>query len=1245
MSSMNKIVCVAILLMMHKVLYCQPNNHGYSQGNISIPSPNASSLGSYGNIPVNMFTGLPNVNVPLYNYQFHDIHVPINLSYQYRGFRPNEHPSWVGLGWTLQAGGVVTRIKKGEPDEMEINGSSYNYCYLYNSNRWQLKNIDVGATLNSLMYGQGQKDIKSSGTLGNGGVYFFDTEPDEFAFNFNGISGSFYFDNDANIVVKTDADISLDVTVNISTSPLQLTGSIDMKRYIKEFTFTDKDGMKYIFGGDYYNDHSVEVSYGAPASKYGSGSNYEIGNNAYTSAWYLKKIESPTNHILEFIYESDYYIAEIIPNFELEQYLFGGVNYKKTNYNTYSVSVSTASYLKEIKPLNGTGTQSVKFVRDRIHLSEPSSQSNNWQGIERDYEIVPDYAGKLHQDNVTAYNIYGITITNSNLDKTFENRFQKLKAIELYEESNLQKAYNFSYFNTYDNNTHTGRLELKDITIKGRNNGTMPYYSFDYYSTTGSHVEYGTRKVDHWGYYNGVDNLGGILDTATITDISSLVNSYTSSREPSFTQPQTTPLCAEGALQKVIYPTGGVTEFYYEPNNYRKFPSFNTSTNSIDIVTETANQLTGGIRIWKIKSIPTTDPNNTGLLPTGPAIVKKYYYTTQDAIPTNVNNVTSSGVLNSGKPKYYEAGTLNVWPYETNPIGSPSALYTNYKCLSSTPNIPLLDGAHVGYSKVVEEYGDGSYKVYEFSNSDNGTNNQYADKATNIKVTTFDLGSGVVDYDLDYNSVVSMSHERGKLLSEKYYTSTGILKKSIVHEYNDDPARFNKVINSITKMGKVINNPVNPSVPYYTVRSYANRVYTYHHYLKKITETEYLDNSTTMQLVKEYQYDADRNVVNTKYYNSNNTIDENVVSFSNNPVYVTPASYIGATLVDGIKKLRSLKIRNAPIEELKRKTVNGTAYIVDGTLYGYKADIPIVAEVHKLSISAPVLESNFVKSSLNGANQFFSDINYEKKITVPQYTLAGYATQINDFDTKTAIIRDYQQRYVVAVAKGVNLSDIAYTSFEGQYNNDMNPDPNKGNWKFKTEYMLQPYTFPLIEGNTPNNQYRGFTGNKSFKLRQDETIESQYALQSGKEYIISFWTQETANATVRQNGSVINDNVYAPHAINNPTPPGGTIVFDNYLNPRADNSLWRYTEMAFVSNGYPLVITGDGNIDELRLAPLTSTMETYTYDTEKGEITTRGNNMHDVYRYIYDEFGRLIEERERDKSLRYKYQYGIREIE
>ncbi|MCK4662468.1 MAG: hypothetical protein KAT68_06365, partial [Bacteroidales bacterium] len=107
---MKKIILPLSILLL-TVISLKSQNAGIS------PSPNSSALCSSVS-SVNLYTGVPSINLPLYKLQTKEFSLPISLSYNASGIKVEQVASWVGLGWSLNAGGVVTRVVNGSPDDV-----------------------------------------------------------------------------------------------------------------------------------------------------------------------------------------------------------------------------------------------------------------------------------------------------------------------------------------------------------------------------------------------------------------------------------------------------------------------------------------------------------------------------------------------------------------------------------------------------------------------------------------------------------------------------------------------------------------------------------------------------------------------------------------------------------------------------------------------------------------------------------------------------------------------------------------------------------------------------------------------------------------------------------------------------------------------------------------------------------------------------------------------------------------------
>lgn len=68
---------------------------------VGVLSPNAASLGLYGEIPVSYYTGTPEISIPLYDIEVKDFKMPLSLNYHAAGVYADQRPGWKGLGWSL----------------------------------------------------------------------------------------------------------------------------------------------------------------------------------------------------------------------------------------------------------------------------------------------------------------------------------------------------------------------------------------------------------------------------------------------------------------------------------------------------------------------------------------------------------------------------------------------------------------------------------------------------------------------------------------------------------------------------------------------------------------------------------------------------------------------------------------------------------------------------------------------------------------------------------------------------------------------------------------------------------------------------------------------------------------------------------------------------------------------------------------------------------------------------------------
>lgn len=119
-SSKNLIMKIKLTLIFFSLI----NALSFSQGLpiITPPPPNAAALAQYADTPISNYTGVPNISIPLFNLESGKIKPPITLSYHSSGIKVAQEASFIGLGWTLNAGGLITRQVRGLDDFGSSNG-------------------------------------------------------------------------------------------------------------------------------------------------------------------------------------------------------------------------------------------------------------------------------------------------------------------------------------------------------------------------------------------------------------------------------------------------------------------------------------------------------------------------------------------------------------------------------------------------------------------------------------------------------------------------------------------------------------------------------------------------------------------------------------------------------------------------------------------------------------------------------------------------------------------------------------------------------------------------------------------------------------------------------------------------------------------------------------------------------------------------------------------------------------------
>lgn len=263
-------------------------------------SPVAGQLGRYGAFEISKSAGTTDVSVPVMAIAEGGISIPITLSYQSTGLKVDERPSWVGMGWTLSVGGVITRSARGLCDDMTDGFLEH------------MTTIPSASTIHTDLSLPNDRDaVYNRLTAVANGKY--DYLPDVFSFNFVGYGGSFFFGNDG--LVHCEQHNSLKITPIFGTM-----AAVTSEDIIIGWEVIDENGLIYTFKA--YETNRIRLR--------------DEDLPAYISAWYLSTIYNPiTEATAYFSYDPTVY------EYEYTDHYTASLNYEKENSSTYFTQKSS----------------------------------------------------------------------------------------------------------------------------------------------------------------------------------------------------------------------------------------------------------------------------------------------------------------------------------------------------------------------------------------------------------------------------------------------------------------------------------------------------------------------------------------------------------------------------------------------------------------------------------------------------------------------------------------------------------------------------------------------------------------------------------------------------------------------------------------------------------------------------------------------------------------------------------------
>jgi hypothetical protein len=484
------------------------------QGQHMIPkvnTPTASSFLQYTEIPVNTFSGTPDISVPLFNVNDGIAQLPFLLRNHATGIKVEEQASWVGLGWNLNVGGVVTQTIVGKNDRyggvVEYRPEDYLPDF------GDLPPATWGLEYFGRVY---DKESHSFETYLNGRDGHF--APDLFSFNFAGYSGHFIIDQNDRSIRQIEKNSNLKISIYPDGG--------DYYNSSTGWKIIDPEGVIYLFRAletvDYSTDATVPVL-----------QNYYLTEIIYTDGTEVK-----------YEYVTGSAVAYQLPNYAELMY-----------HMEYDINRPNHSFTD---PLNEFTVLERKESADRSRY-------------------LPKVLSKITTPNVVV-DFY----RSSRLDFNNEFKLDRIEIKEKLDPANLRNInFYYSYFESSSIGTslYTGytadelskRLKLDSVSV-----GPGETYSFQYYDNYQLPKKSSAAR-DHWGYSNGKNNTGLIpnLGFFLSSELQRMSGNYTVpgtlKHKRSNDRGASAEYMVSATLRKINYPTGGFSEFTFEPHTFSNF--------------------------------------------------------------------------------------------------------------------------------------------------------------------------------------------------------------------------------------------------------------------------------------------------------------------------------------------------------------------------------------------------------------------------------------------------------------------------------------------------------------------------------------------------------------------------------------------------------------------------------------------------------------------------------------------------
>lgn len=767
----------------------------------------------------NLYTGIANVSIPIYDYSLDDLNLGVSLGYSTQGVKVDQCASSVGMGWDVDGPSYIERVMSDLEDEVLVTNNGQDVW----KGAWNAGNSsnNIGKNQDVFIANLAGRQLKFSIVL-DGSTSWAGCSTCHIRY-------VTYPKSEVNIELRNgNADVEQAFTWAAANG--------DYTSYY--FRITDERGTVFTFDVPDWQQKSVKIPGSNPEANY----SYKI-----VTKWWASKIKTKSNAVISYSYSP-----------------------MTVSYPIYRNEKVVEARYKYYSDPNGSGWVSAAYPAISTEIVNFTGVANNISQIQypNGAKVIFEYRNIARKD-ISSMKI----LQNINVVKGYNN---DQNIISYVMNQSYMYSGNSSGFVSLDDQSSTDELRYRlflntiDKVVNGNTYATENYYSFTY--DEHSLPARLSPQQDYYGYYNHQTPTvppNSTNNTSSITPAFAIPYHRFQSRDPNLSFDYSygtikTPdinYMVYGTLKKVKNSLGGEYEFYYQTSslsdptdNDVSYPNGESqSINTFD-----------GLIVQKVeyRDGVSADNNRT---------IQYYYnngyrfYKTLYFWYTTVYDGEWLQHYATTNEYWLQRTWLNSPVHQTNYFDGSNHGYSNVRVIEWGYNNEVISQSDYHYSNIMTTADD---NLYDFGRgTGTGVCRLYQRRFTELNNTD----ASILCYD-----------GMGILLDESHYIGNSTFKTSFTkYEYECVAPNYPNIISVANTLPAATGRPYNsgdfglywlefdPLAIHSIVSSNNsyNNLPVHKYRLKKITKTSYF-NSSSITDVKDYEYNDDDNITKIKWTDS-----------------------------------------------------------------------------------------------------------------------------------------------------------------------------------------------------------------------------------------------------------------------------------------------------------------------------------------------------------------------------------------